>query len=187
MDQGIAGVIAGIAGLVGAGVGGLATAYGARIGAQKTIEAAQTQVAHQSAAEHRHWVRDQRREACATFLDRFGAFAMVAVDCASAVEHGRRLDEEHSRQLIDLTRQLIVANAQLQLWGPAPLTACAHELTSAASAFFYHLAEWEDVRTADDAESRRQHQQRCNDLWLAIPHKRNAFMDVSQNVLTTHE
>jgi hypothetical protein len=63
VDQGIAAVWAGVAGLVGAGIGGAGAVWGAAIGGRRTVEAAERQAQRAAAAEHQHWLRQQRYEA----------------------------------------------------------------------------------------------------------------------------
>ncbi|MFD7242443.1 hypothetical protein [Streptomyces massasporeus] len=184
MDQGIAGVIAGIAGLLGAGVGGLATAYGARIGAQKTIEAAQTQVAQQSAAQHRQWLREQRRQACFALVDAFGTFARVAVDCATAVENEQALPEGHREELMDHTEQLVIEGAHMQLWGPPQLVAAIDDMSGEAIEFLALMTRWERIRRTGESPATLQHQEACEDRWTAVKEARDAFMLASQAALT---
>src|SRR5690349_8302162 len=63
MDQGLAAVWAGIAGLAGAGIGGGAAVWGAAIGGKKTVEAAVQAEQRAAAAEHQHWQRQARYDA----------------------------------------------------------------------------------------------------------------------------
>lgn len=63
MDQGLAAVWAGVAGLVGAGIGGAAAVWGAAIGGRRTVEAAERQAQRTATAEHQHWLRQQRHDA----------------------------------------------------------------------------------------------------------------------------
>lgn len=63
MDQGLAAVWAGAAGLVGAGIGGAAAVWGAAIGGRRTVEAAERQAQRTAVTEHQHWLRQQRFDA----------------------------------------------------------------------------------------------------------------------------
>lgn len=68
MDQGVAAVWAGAAGLVGAGIGGAAAAWGAWVAGEKTVEAAEKQARQSAVAEHHAWQRQARYEAYRTLL-----------------------------------------------------------------------------------------------------------------------
>lgn len=84
MDQGIAALIAGIAGTAGALGGAVAGAIGAvrgaRAGAETTAEATRQQVRDQAAVEHSHWLRQQRQAAYSAFI----AASQVAQRAAEA-------------------------------------------------------------------------------------------------------
>ncbi|MFJ8363077.1 hypothetical protein [Streptomyces sp. NPDC093984] len=142
MDQGIAGVIAGIAGLVGAGVGGLATAYGARVGAQKTIEATHMQVARQSEAEHLHWIRDHRRQACSDVLASHGSFLSMAINGSVRLGSDHALSDEEQLRLRDQFIDLSQVAARADLWGPRDVVVQAQALRSAAGTMFAALVGW---------------------------------------------
>lgn len=75
MDQGWAAVMAGVAGLLGAGVGGYFAMRGAQAGARTTAEAIAEQVERQAANEHAHWIRQERRQA---FREIVAAYSEVA-------------------------------------------------------------------------------------------------------------
>lgn len=102
MDQGIAALIAAGFGLVGAGVGGLAAVWGAKVGAERSAQATRQQVQDQAVAEHDHWLRQQRLEAYQNFQDTYGELArLVALgegeDLSAASESTRVLSRWSSR------------------------------------------------------------------------------------------
>jgi hypothetical protein len=72
MDQGIAALIAGLAGtagaLGGAVAGGMAAVRGARIGAENAADVTRQQTKDQAAVEHQHWIREQRQQAYVAFI-----------------------------------------------------------------------------------------------------------------------
>ncbi|MFC8780753.1 hypothetical protein ACFW20_25135 [Streptomyces nigra] len=142
MDQGIAGVIAGIAGLVGAGVGGLATAYGARIGAQKTLEAAYTQVERQSAAEHMHWIRDHRRQVCDDVMASHASFLAVMINSVVELHQSRPLPSDVRQRLWEHFLALVETTARVDLWGPREVQAQAQALRGAAGDVNTALTGW---------------------------------------------
>lgn len=142
MDQGVAGVIAGIAGLVGAGVGGLATAYGARIGAQKTLEAAQTQVERQATAEHAHWVREQRRQVYSAVVELEAAHTIAINGYQVQLERGAAPTTEQLHGLEDRYNRIAEVIACAHLWGPYELATKATLLRSALAEEISSLVDW---------------------------------------------
>ncbi|WP_146075102.1 hypothetical protein [Streptomyces sp. Ru73] len=94
MDEGIAALVAGVAGMVGALGGAIAGAIGAvkgaRVGAERTAEATRQQVLDQSAAEHGHWLRQQRQAAYSAHI----AAVQKAERAADAVLQSRFEDPD---------------------------------------------------------------------------------------------
>ncbi|MEU8870270.1 hypothetical protein AB0D24_03745 [Streptomyces javensis] len=183
MDQGIAAVFAGVAGLVGAGIGGLATAYGARIGAHKTIEAAQTQVQHQSAAEHRHWVREQRRQACSDAADAWAPFADASVLCTVKIHRGSAAPQEAidvlGRSIVDLNKRC----ARFQLWGPDELIEAAMNLVQTAMTADASVRAWQQVLEEGDQDAIHAWQTEHAGVALQIGSAWAVFMDVARTTL----
>ncbi|QDQ12029.1 hypothetical protein [Streptomyces spectabilis] len=186
MDQGIAGLAAGIAGLIGAGVGGLATAYGARIGAQKTIEAAQTQVRAQSSVDHQQWVRDQRRQACIAVFDAFGRYVQVASSCGSCVRSARALPGDKMTELFTATRELLLVSGHLELWGPADIVAAAQGITRTAHAQHKLFTRWLAAFASDDADAMNEQASRIDSGWEDLARVRTDFVRAVQTHLTAH-
>ncbi|GGV38852.1 hypothetical protein [Streptomyces spectabilis] len=186
MDQGIAGLAAGIAGLIGAGVGGLATAYGARIGAQKTIEAAQTQVQAQSSVDHQQWVRDQRRQACTDVFDAFSRYVQVASSCGSCVRAARALPDDEMTELFAATRELLIVSGHLELWGPDEIVAAAQEITGTAHAQHKLFARWLEAFESGDAEAMGDQAGRIDSGWESLARARTDFARAVQTHLTAH-
>ncbi|MFB6837085.1 hypothetical protein [Streptomyces sp. NPDC056361] len=154
MDQGLAAALAGIAGVVGAGIGGLATAYGARVGAQKTIEAVHTQVTHQASAEHEHWTREQRRQACDETVSAWMTFVTLAVPCQGRISRDQDLSEEQFNTLHEAFIALTIATAKLQLWGPDNLVSSANSMSSAAKQLHVAMLRWpQTLHGGDTAET----------------------------------
>lgn len=63
MDQGIAAVWAGAAGLFGAAIGGCAAVWGAAIGGKRSVEAAERAARNESSSNFQQWQRQERSEA----------------------------------------------------------------------------------------------------------------------------
>lgn len=114
MDQGIAAVWAGVAGLVGAGVGGCAAVWGATIGGNRAVEAAERAARHQSNADFQQWQRQERSEAYRE-LAALGHEIMAVLTTAVPEEEWTALGE---RMMMSMTR--------VRLAGP-------HEANEAAS------------------------------------------------------
>ncbi|MFJ8856688.1 hypothetical protein [Streptomyces sp. NPDC102437] len=71
VDQGLAALIAGVAAFGGAVISGWYTGRSARVGAERAAAAVLEQVTKQAAAEHGHWLRQQRQDAYTAFLAAF--------------------------------------------------------------------------------------------------------------------
>ncbi|MEV1061762.1 hypothetical protein [Streptomyces sp. NPDC050263] len=184
MDQGIAAVLAGVAGLAGAGIGGLATAYGARIGAQKSMEAVQVQVRKQSEAEHLHWAREQRRQTCIALTDTFGLFARSVVSCNAFIYDRRPLPLEEIDRITAEAQSLVIQRGHVELWGPLPLTEAATALTDAAEELRRSTQQWPAVldRNHQSEMTRyiREHRSRVRPL----KDLRVRFTSVAHRILT---
>ncbi|MGI5195573.1 hypothetical protein ACQEVY_18295 [Streptomyces sp. CA-288835] len=159
MDQEVAGIIAGIAGLVGAGVGGLATAYGARVGAQKTIEATHLQVERQSTAEHTHWIREHRRQVYGDVMASHAKFLATTVNRVIELREGRPQPSEDHQRFREHWLDLVETTARVDLWGPGDVQAQAQALRGAAGDVNVALAGWSDALREDrtgDVSNRAQ-------------------------------
>ncbi|MFF4040670.1 hypothetical protein [Streptomyces sp. NPDC001816] len=185
MDQGAAAVFAGVAGLIGAGIGGLATAYGARIGAQKSIEAVGLQVQRQSAAEHGHWVREQRREVCVSFIDAFVRYAKGLVDCSKFVNTRTVVPSDTAADLSDSRNSLIILRGHLQLWGPQAVVDAAFALTDAVRATYDWVEEWYEILESGDESHIDSHIARDQELTTSLGAARLAFVATARDVLGT--
>lgn len=94
MDQGLAALLSAGVGIVGAAVGGLAAARGARIGAETAARATAKQVRDQADVDHDHWLRGQRLEACRAFFVAYDEYALAASNMTRAVERDIAGSEE---------------------------------------------------------------------------------------------
>nr|BFD83064.1 hypothetical protein StreXyl84_24650 [Streptomyces sp. Xyl84] len=120
MDQGIAALIAAGVGLLGAVVGGAAAVWGAKIGAERSARAVRQQVQDQAAAEHAHWLRQQRSEAYEQFEDAYN-------EVARRVELG---EEEDVTQAVELIRTLYRWQARIEILGPPAVAESAEGVLS---------------------------------------------------------
>lgn len=180
MDQGLAAVIAGAFGLVGAAVGGAAAAWGARVGAEKTALATRQQVRDQAEAEHAHWLRQQRLEAYEGFLSAFEAHSRIFLASYHARETRRsHVDSEGDRaQLLasmltpeeieafgDAAQTMRERATRISIVGPPRVEECAERLVRAA---YHDYDRYREQRRIAELENPSQ-----RDLWAMI----NAFAD----------
>ncbi|MEV5170883.1 hypothetical protein AB0L10_07290 [Streptomyces flaveolus] len=147
MDEGLAALVAGIAGTVGAlggaTIGGLAAVRGSRIGAEKGAEALRLQVQDQLLGEQRHWVREQRRQSCASILGAYDGFALKLATLKTLVEINRaEVDLDHFSGLNDDLGTLNAQVQQLKLWGPTNLSDHGHDLAYLAHEAVEAIHAW---------------------------------------------
>ncbi|MDF3141688.1 MULTISPECIES: hypothetical protein [unclassified Streptomyces] len=120
MDQEIAALIAAGFGLLGAVVGGAAAVWGAKIGAERSAHAVKQQVQDQAAAEHAHWLRQQRSEAYEQFEDAYNEVSRL-------VELG---EEQDVSQAVELIRTLYRWQARIEILGPPAVAESAEGVLS---------------------------------------------------------
>jgi hypothetical protein len=185
MDQGVAAALVGVAGLVGAAIGGLATAYGARIGAQKCIEAVGLQVQQQSAAEHAHWVREQRRQAATAFIDGFVAFAAAYARCSTSICAHAELTDDQARELSQTGNDLTIARGHLELWGPESVVRAADVLNATVDVARNWINEWDEVYQSGDSEEINTHASRATELANTLGQVRKGFVRAAREALST--
>ncbi|MEU6945676.1 hypothetical protein ABZ957_10620 [Streptomyces sp. NPDC046316] len=146
MDQGLAALIAGIAGaaggLGGAIAGGFAAARGARIGAEKTAAALLRQTQDQGKNEHRHWAREQQRVACTEVMKLYEDFVMAAATMLGPLRSGEVPSEESQQELVRITAGFPLASHQVKLWGPPDLGRAATILAHRARQVAEALVMW---------------------------------------------
>lgn len=122
MDQGLAGVIAGVSGTVGAVagafIGAMAGLRGARIGGEKTVESARLQVEGQAVAGHLQWVRGQRQQVYAKLLDAHSSVEDSLRRAAAGIRVGGVLSTEARTELGSRILAMQPCLNQLALWGP---------------------------------------------------------------------
>ena len=88
MDQGIAAAFAGVAGLLGAAIGGFAAVWGARVSAETTARATAQQVRDQAEVDHGQWLREQRLVAYRNLLVAYDKYSAVASALSRDLEPG---------------------------------------------------------------------------------------------------
>ncbi|MFJ6433896.1 hypothetical protein [Streptomyces sp. NPDC091416] len=179
MDQGVAALVAGIVGMVGAlggaVAGGVAAVRGARIGAEKTGEATRQAVQDQAAAEHGHWLREQRRDAYASFITATQAVT-DASKAVTSMQHDELIAFNASVQ------DLIKISSLIKLMGPEDAISAAERVIGAAESF--RRCMWDESRVTDhrsqeslDASDRTDE---AADTYTEMVHQ---FIAVAQGVL----
>ncbi|MFJ1786744.1 hypothetical protein ACIOML_20815 [Streptomyces anulatus] len=183
MDQGLAGLLAGAAGLVGAGIGGLATAYGARVGAQKTIEAAQTQVAQQSAAEHIQWMRDQRRQVYSDLTALNASYFVAVATCSVELKGGRPLSSEQGENVKQRFLEIVESSARARLWGPDEVIASIDRVRISTASQVSALLSWSAAVLAENSEEMERRSQVFEAASLENKEARRTFTEAAYETL----
>ncbi|MFG2889297.1 hypothetical protein [Streptomyces sp. NPDC048248] len=146
MDAGIAAVIAGVAGMVGAlggaATGGLAAVRGARIGAEKTSAALLKQTQDQAEIEHRHWAREHRRQACSQLMEQYAGMLGALALAQKALWNGELLPAEEHQAIDALKVAMAPVSRQLDLWGPPELRDAVDELMDKVMIAAFLVKEW---------------------------------------------
>ncbi|MFE2676417.1 hypothetical protein [Streptomyces hygroscopicus] len=120
MDQGLAAFFTGLVALLGALVGGGFSARAARIGGEKTVEAARRQVQDQAQAESRRWLLQARHDAYQVVLgsiDPYTDALLVPTAEAEAAEAAKQ--------------RFRSAHLQVTVVGPETVRRAAQELSFA--------------------------------------------------------
>jgi hypothetical protein len=149
MDAGVAAVIAGVAGMVGAlggaVAGGIAAVRGARIGAEKTSAALLKQTQDQAEIEHRHWAREHRRSACSQLMEHYSELTAALALSVGALGRGELPTDEHHQTVDALSVSMAPVSRQLDLWGPPELRSAVGELMATVMAAVYLMKEWAEA------------------------------------------
>ncbi|MFI5807530.1 hypothetical protein [Streptomyces sp. NPDC051561] len=183
MDQEFVGLVAGMSGLIGAVVGGLATAYGARIGAQKTIEATHIQAERQSTDQQRRWILDQRSQVCSDVLASHASFRTTAINWVATLRGGNPLAEEEYLRFQGQFVELVEVSARADLWGPQYLVDNSRALLKAAGAEFSALVEWSAATREGRASDITAVTQQYGAARDAIQAARSAFIETAGRAL----
>ncbi|MEU6340665.1 hypothetical protein ABZ883_06910 [Streptomyces sp. NPDC046977] len=180
MDQGMAALIAGVAGMVGAlggaVAGGIAAVRGARIGAERTAEATRQQVQDQAAAEHGHWLREQRRDAYASFI----AATQAVTDAAKAVT---AMEYEQLMGFNRSVQELVKVSSLITLMGPESMVSAAGRTIYAAEAF--RQAMWDESRVRDPTiQESHEASERTDEASDAFNEMAFRFVTAAQDVVS---
>ncbi|MET8830422.1 hypothetical protein ABZX40_33600 [Streptomyces sp. NPDC004610] len=133
MEQLWPALVAGLAGLIGAALGGYFARSGAITGARTAADAIARQVDQQRANELHHWIRQERRTAYDEVIRAQGVLARHLAAFRSALEHQEprdTIDEELDAAWASLS----LALSRTRLFGPEPVWTAAVRLRDAAHA-----------------------------------------------------
>ncbi|MCC9686877.1 hypothetical protein [Streptomyces sp. MNU103] len=174
MDEGLAAVIAGVAGTVGALGGGLIAGIAAVRGARATGEAVRQQVRDQAEVEHRQWLRGQRQQAYADTIHALEMFLSVA-GTAIFQEEQRA---EHMPRVVELHERFAAQCVAVDLVGPEEVRGPLSKAVDVSSDFYIALVEWAED-TSDDRSKAETFMAKADELTQA----RNALMTALQEAL----
>lgn len=170
MNDGLAALLAGGFGLIGALAAAGAAMWGARTGAVKGLEAARAQVAGQELAEHRHWAREQRRLTLMETVDR-----LTDMDAALSVAWVKLLmGEAPTPELHDefdaSHRALMRCTFRLGVWGPNEARVVSQEIHRLGSRVHDVRILWEGaLRSGNPTDSLQEdfrvHRATLNTPW----------------------
>jgi hypothetical protein len=160
MDQGMAALIAGLAGTVGAlggaFIGALAAVRGARIGAERAAETARQQVQDQASVDHEHWLRQQRVEAYTAFLAGYDECTKITHQTRKKIldlSPGAGLPQDDFEEITTAANTLRRLRQRVKLVGPAPIHTRAVELEEAVWNYHADLEALAEALDSADAET----------------------------------
>ncbi|MFJ5728339.1 hypothetical protein [Streptomyces paradoxus] len=155
MDQGIAALIAAGFGLVGAVVGGIAAVWGVKVGAERSAQATRQQVQDQAAAEHDHWLRQQRLEAYQNFQDTYGELVrLTALD-----------GDEDLSAAAESARVLFRWSSRIDILGPPNVAELADRVTSALTIRLTAAIAMHRMNSGVDGEPAPEYARTITDLY----------------------
>ncbi|WP_392959722.1 hypothetical protein [Streptomyces sp. LN245] len=130
MDQGWSALIAGLAGLAGAAIGGYFAKAGVVQGAKTPADAVARQIEGQRADELTRWIRRERRAAFGEVIRAHGELAGRLAALRVAVER-ETVHDAMSEQVDEAWTALSLASSGVHLFGPAPVWTAADRVRSA--------------------------------------------------------
>ncbi|MFI6288360.1 hypothetical protein ACIBCM_27040 [Streptomyces sp. NPDC051018] len=175
MDQGVAALIAGLAGTIGALGGGLIAGTAAIRGARTAGEAVRQQVRDQAVVEHRQWLRGQRQQAYAGAVRAVEAFIAAA---ESAMFCGDDDRPQHMARVVETHENFQATAVMINLVGPQEVHATLYDCSAATNHFRNALHDWAADHT-DDQERVTAVIERAR----ALAPARSALVDALQGVL----
>ncbi|MDT0479803.1 hypothetical protein [Streptomyces doebereineriae] len=154
MDEGLAALLAGAGALIGALVGAVASFRGARIGAERALEAVLAQVQQQALAEHAHWAREHRKTAWIQALDEAANAVGALEEMASRCRRGEGIPGDLVERVRNANTVLSRGAIHLNVWGPEAGAAACVTLHSKTQHQFRAVLDWaRAVASSGDTEA----------------------------------
>lgn len=181
MDQGIVALATAGVGLIGAiggaAIGGLAAARGARIGAETAARATARQVQDQAAAEHLHWLRERRLEACRDYLALYDEYARAAGTYSRLLDGDQgSIGASELGNMGPATSALLKAYFQIRLLGPDALRQAALQIQRVQQDHFDAMLEWRSAFLAEDDQAVTETRARQEALRSQLVEAHDAFL-----------
>lgn len=148
MDEGMAALIAGGCGLVGALAATAGAVWGARRGATSTLETARAQVAGQELAEHRHWAREQRMLTLMDALDQLATIDRTLGAAGVKLQLGERPPTALHDGYMTSSEGLMRAVFRLGVWGPDQARVVGQNIYDLANRVYQSWVSWDGAMTA---------------------------------------
>ncbi|WP_158933502.1 hypothetical protein [Streptomyces sp. NRRL S-1868] len=184
MDQGVAALIAGLAGMAGALGGAVAGAIGAvrgaRVGAEKTAEATRQQVRDQAKAEHGHWLRQQRQAAYSAFIVATQGVERAADAVLRSTPSPRWRDEVES--LVQRMEELNDVASQVSVLGPESMIAKTKQVGRGILRLRAALNGGGDA-----IDFTQEHQDRIDECWDDFVEAGQLFQEGARQVLISQD
>ncbi|MEV5375602.1 hypothetical protein AB0L26_06425 [Streptomyces nondiastaticus] len=157
MDEGLAALIAGGCGLIGAlaAVGG--AMWGARLGATKAFETALAQVAGQESAEHRYWAREQRMLTLMDAVDQLTTMDQALGAAGVKLTLGNATLPSLHEEFMASNKAFVRAVLRLGVWGPDQGQVVGQRTHDLARHVYESWVTWEAaVHSRASAEAHRE-------------------------------
>jgi len=148
MDEGMAALIAGGFGLMGALAATGGAMWGARRGAVSTLESVRAQVAGQEVAEHRHWAREQRMVTLMDALDQLATIDRTLGAAGVKLQLGERPPPALHDDYMTSSEALMRAVFRLGVWGPDQARIVGQKIYDLANRVYQSWVFWDGAMTA---------------------------------------
>ncbi|MPY62676.1 hypothetical protein [Streptomyces spongiae] len=126
-------------------------------------------------AEHQHWVREQRRQACSDIMDAYGTFILTVNRIADMImNHVQPSDSDIPAIRIDGWR-LVLAVDRVRLWGPEELATSAQGIRSEARELIALGWQLRDAMASPDPDALEDWLDQCTTRADAAKQARDVF------------
>ncbi|QLE73976.1 hypothetical protein FGW37_22480 [Streptomyces rectiverticillatus] len=143
MDEGLAVLIAGGCGLLGALAAAVGAMRGARLGATKALETTLAQVAGQESAEHRHWAREQRMSTLMDAVDQLTTMDRALGAAGVKLALGNMPSASLHEEFMTSNETFVRAIFRLGVWGPDQARVLGQRIHDLIRHVYESWAMWE--------------------------------------------